>query len=112
MSDCESFDTALAASPDLNRLARRARAHAGSCRRCAALLRDLELIVERAASLAANASEPDPPPQLWDQIRRQLEKEGVIHANGRTTPRRAKPRPKSGGGPLPRLVHSTPRSGG
>lgn len=112
MTECEVFDAALADSPDLNRLARGARTHANSCVRCARILTDLEAIVAKAAGLAATESAPDPPPEIWDQIRRQLEKEGIIHANG-NAPRRpkSKSKPKAKAGSMPRLVHSSPRSG-
>lgn len=103
MTDCVAFEAAMAESPDLARLPRGAREHAAGCAHCARILTDFAAIVRQARDLAT----PEPPPQVWEEIRRQLEKEGIIHNGGPS--RRSKREAKTAA--LPRLVHSTHRSG-
>ncbi len=99
MTDCQKFEAALADTPELERLAPPARDHARQCIRCARLLADFQAIVGQARGLLA----PEPPPELWADIRRQLEAEGVIRdAAGEPAPAKA--------GPGAPLVQSAPRT--
>ncbi|MGH9534860.1 MAG: hypothetical protein ACRD2E_08380 [Terriglobales bacterium] len=100
MTECQKFEAALAETPELERLPGPARDHAGQCVRCARLLADFQGIVRQAQRLAA----PEPPPETWDEIRRQLEAEGVIHPpEPEAAPANAAPVP-------PPLAQSLPRS--
>lgn len=100
MTECEAFEAAMAETPDLGRLTRETRAHAAGCVRCGGLLSEIESIVDEARDLPT----PEPPARIWEQVRRQLQKEGVIRANARP----AKPRARAAA--APRLVQSAPRS--
>ncbi len=100
MTDCQKFEAALAETPELERLAPPAREHAGRCVRCARLLADFQAIVGQARGLLA----PEPPQELWAEIRRQLEAEGLI----RDTATEATP---TNAGPGAPLVQSAPRTG-
>lgn len=52
-----------------------ARAHAGQCPSCAALLEDFAAIISVASELPA---EVDPPSRVWVALRAQMEAEGII----------------------------------
>lgn len=101
MTECQKFEAILAETPELDRLPRTAREHAGRCVRCARLLADLRTIVAEARGLES----PEPPARIWNEIRRQLQAEGTIHGQGAE--------PSGGAAPAarPRLAHSAPRSG-
>lgn len=100
MTDCQKFEAALAETPELDRLPRTARDHAGRCVRCARLLADFHAIVAEARGLAG----PEPPAHMWEGIRRQLQAEGIIQ---RPDAEPAAANAEAG----PRLAHSAPRSG-
>jgi hypothetical protein len=53
-----------------------ARAHVARCRSCRSLAEDFDAIRSMAHTLAAET--PEPPAYLWNSIRAQLEREGVI----------------------------------
>jgi hypothetical protein len=53
-----------------------ARAHVASCRGCRSLAEDFAAIAATAQTMAEEA--PEPPAYLWNSIRAQLEREGLI----------------------------------
>jgi hypothetical protein len=56
-----------------------AREHAMACEQCRAMVEDLDEIRLFAPQLVATAAPPD---RLWNSIRAQLEREGLIHEPG------------------------------
>lgn len=75
--DCREFhkhlEQVMAGEP-----AGEALAHAAGCPVCQGVIEDLRLITHTSRQLALH----EPPEQVWEAIRRQLEAEGLIHSQG------------------------------
>jgi len=74
-TQCEQFEKLLEQQPD-GPLTALASEHLEICGSCRLLWRDLEAI--HAAGVDWGSAEVEPPPYLWNSLRRQLESEGLI----------------------------------
>lgn len=92
--NCRQFELALADQPDTQQLSAAARAHLDECASCAAMVADFDAIATQVAQLPSLG----PPVELWDEIRAQLLRDGIIHEPGECS--QAEP-------DRPRLVRST-----
>ena len=72
--NCDLFQVALAEAEDPGKLDAPGQRHIASCARCRKVLKQLQAITVEAKTLAR----AEPPAAMWAQIRRQLEREGVI----------------------------------
>jgi len=72
--NCDLFQVVLAEAEDPGKLDALGQRHIAACARCRKVLKQLQAITVEAKTLA----HAEPPPAMWAQIRRQLEREGVI----------------------------------
>jgi hypothetical protein len=77
MMNCQEFERSLPEIVDGGEWSAEQRAHSQSCRTCSGLVEDLRVIAQEAKQLAASE---EPSPRVWQELRRALEAERLIHS--------------------------------